>query len=307
VAGPRGWGRRRTVGRVTSRIPALSRTAVDRANARRSDEAWLAQAATAPDSLVCVVQDGKTLVDLDEDQPRLVFWPGDEAPEGERYFLGEQDGTAYFAVAAALPPREDAKPAGLREVGALLSDADAGLLVNAIALDNWHQTHPRCPRCGNETQLRQGGQMRHCPVDGSSHFPRTDPAVIMLVHDGGDRCLLGRQPSWPERRFSCLAGFVEAGEAAEAAVIREVAEEVGVTVTDVAYRSSQPWPFPCSLMLGFRARATDEIITHHDGEIAEARWLSRAELREAIATGEVLLPPPVSIAHQLINEWLDET
>jgi NAD+ diphosphatase len=284
----------------------LSRAAVDRAAARRTDEVWLAEAAVRHSSKVMVVNDGETLVDLDTDRPAIVWYGGDEAPEGERYFLGEQDEVAYFAVAAALPLREDARPAGLREVGAALSDADAGLLVNAIALDNWHRTHPRCPRCGAATEIRQGGQLRLCPRDGSSHFPRTDPAVIMLVHDGGDRCLLGRQPTWPERRFSCLAGFVESGEAAEAAVIREVAEEVGVTVTDVDYRNSQPWPFPCSLMLGFRARATDEKITLPDGEIAEAMWLTRQELRDAVGTGDVLLPPPVSIAYQLINEWLEE-
>ena len=291
---------------MTSRIPALSRAAVDRAAFRRTQPAWLAQAAASSTSRVLLVEDGRTLVTLDEHQPSVVFWSADEAPRGQQYFLGEQGGTAYFAAAATLPVREDARPAGLREVGALLSDADAGLLVNAVALDNWHRTHTRCPRCGAETIPEQGGQMRRCPVDGSSHFPRTDPAVIMLVHDGADRCLLGRQPTWPERRFSCLAGFVESGEAAEAAVIREVAEEVGVTVTDVAYRSSQPWPYPCSLMLGFRARATDETITLPDGEIAEAMWLTRQELRDAISAETVLLPPPVSIAHQLINEWLDD-
>jgi NAD+ diphosphatase len=175
-----------------------------------------------------------------------------------------------------------------------------------MALDNWHRTHTHCPRCGAPTESEQGGWQRRCVQDGSTHFPRTDPAVIMLVHDGADRCLLGRQPTWPEHRFSCLAGFVESGESAEGAVVREVAEEVGVTVTDVSYRSSQPWPFPCSLMLGYRARATDERITLPDGEIAEARWLTRQQLRDAMASGDVLLPPPVSIAHQLITEWLEE-
>ena len=195
----------------------------------------------------------------------------------------------------------------LREVGAALDAADAGLMVNAVALDNWHRTHPRCPRCGEPTTMVQGGQARRCDNDGSTHFPRTDPAVIMLVHDGADRCLLGRQPSWPERRFSCLAGFVEAGESAEAAVVREVAEEVGVRITAVEYRASQPWPFPCSLMLGFRALAADGPVVLADGEIAEARWRTRGQLREALSSGEVLLPPPVSIAYQLITEWLDET
>lgn len=292
---------------MTLRTPALSRAAIDRATARRIDPAWLAHAATAASTRVFAVHDAQALVTLDEQEPQLVLWPGTDGPDGERYFLGEQGDTAYFAVATALPVREDARPAGLRELGAVLSDADAGLLVNAVALDNWHQTHPRCPRCGSLTIIEQGGQLRRCPVDGSAHFPRTDPAVIMLVHDGGDRCLLGRQPTWPEHRFSCLAGFVESGESSEAAVIREVAEEVGVTVTDVVYRNSQPWPFPCSLMLGFRARATDETITLPDGEIAEALWLTRQGLRDAMASGEVLLPPPVSIAHQLITEWLDET
>jgi NAD+ diphosphatase len=294
------------VSRVTSRTPALSRSGVDRATARRTDEAWLAAAAVAAGNKVLVVEDGRTLVTLDEEAPAIVWWPGNQAPAGESYFLGEQDEVAYFAVAAALPVREDARPAGLREIGVLLTAADAGLLVNAIALDNWHRTHPRCPRCGNETVVEQGGHMRRCPVDDSNHFPRTDPAAIMLVHDGADRCLLGRQSTWPEHRFSCLAGFVESGESAEGAVIREVAEEVGVTVTDVVYRDSQPWPFPCSLMLGFRARATTEAITLPDGEIAEAIWLTRQGLRDAMASGEVLLPPPVSIAYQLINEWLDD-
>jgi NAD+ diphosphatase len=146
-----------------------------------------------------------------------------------------------------------------------------------------------------------GGSVRRCTADGSEHFPRTDPAVIMLVHDGADRCVLGRQPSWPAGRFSTLAGFVEPGEAAELAVVREVQEEVGITVTDVAFRASQPWPFPSSLMLGFWARATDDVITLDGSELAEARWLTRDQLRRE----DVLLPPPVSIAWRLITDWLD--
>ena len=145
------------------------------------------------------------------------------------------------------------------------------------------------------------------PGDGSEHFPRTDPAVIMLVHDGADRCVLGRQASWPPRRFSTLAGFVEPGEAAEAAVVREVAEEVGLTVTDVEFRASQPWPFPSSLMLGFLARAVDDEITLDQAELAEAMWLTRDGLRRAVAAESVLLPPPVSIAWRLITDWLDES
>ena len=145
-----------------------------------------------------------------------------------------------------------------------------------------------------------GGWVRRCPTDGSEHFPRTDPAVIMLVHDGGDRCVLGRQAVWPEGRFSILAGFVEPGEAAEAAVAREVDEEVGLPITDITYAGSQPWPFPSSLMLGFTARATGSTLHLRDGELAEARWLTRDEVR----AGVVRLPPPVSIAHRIITDWL---
>jgi NAD+ diphosphatase len=192
----------------------------------------------------------------------------------------------------------------LREVGATLDDRDAGLAVHAVGLDNWHATHLRCPRCGAPTRPTLGGHVRRCDEDGSQHFPRTDPAVIMLVHDGADRCLLGRQTPWPNRRFSTLAGFVEPGESAEQAVAREVDEEVGLPVTDIEYRASQPWPFPSSLMFGYRARATAYDVDLRDGEIEEARWFSRAELRRAADAGEVVLSSPVSIAYRLITDWL---
>src|SRR3954453_17291654 len=191
---------------------------------------------------------GRTLVSDDNDGPHLVF-TDDAEPQ---FFLGLDDEyAAYAACVGELPRRIDARPMGLREVGALLDDRDAGLLTHAVALANWHAAHTHCPRCGAATESGLGGSVRRCTVDGTEHFPRTDPAVIMLVHDGGDRCVLGRQPSCPSGRFSTLAGFVEPGEAAELAGAGEVAEEVGITVTDVRFRASQPWPFPSSLMLGF--------------------------------------------------------
>jgi NAD+ diphosphatase len=151
------------------------------------------------------------------------------------------------------------------------------------------------------------GHARHCPVDGSEHFPRVDPAVIMLVADPDDRCLLARNRQWPPRRVSILAGFVEPGESIEQAVVREVAEETGITVSGVRYLGSQPWPMPQSLMLGFRALATGGLdIQVDDDEIAEARWYSREELRRALAADEVLLPPPVSIAYHIIESWYGE-
>jgi NAD+ diphosphatase len=248
---------------------------------------------------VVVIDDqGRALISDGSDGPHLAFSDNVE-PE---FFLGiDADGNAYGAATGALRPRIDARPMGLREVGALLDDRDAGLLTHGVALINWHATHTHCPRCGAPTESIHGGSVRRCAADGSEHFPRTDPAVIMLVHDGGDRCVLGRQPSWPPGRFSTLAGFVEPGEAAELAVVREVEEEVGLHVTDVRFRASQPWPFPSSLMLGFWARATDDVITLDGSELAEARWLTRADIRRE----EVLLPPPVSIAWRLITDWLE--
>jgi NAD+ diphosphatase len=183
----------------------------------------------------------------------------------------------------------------------VLSDRDAGLLVHAVGLTNWHASHPRCPRCGTPTEVVQGGAVRRCPEDGSEHFPRTDPAVIVLVHDGADRALLGRQASWPQGRYSTLAGFVEPGESAEQAVVREVQEESGVRVREVTYRASQPWPFPSSLMLGFRALADGDVEpVARDGELEDVRWFTREEFRDRFTGG----PPQVSIAYTLISDWV---
>ncbi len=191
----------------------------------------------------------------------------------------------------------------LRQMGSALPARDAGLGVTAVALAAWHRSHRSCPRCGSATVVGQAGWVRTCPVDGRDQYPRTDPAVIMAVVDDGDRLLLGHAAQWPEHRFSTLAGYVEPGESLEAAVRREVGEEVGIGIGEVSYRGSQPWPFPASLMLAFRAEATSTAITVDGVEVTEARWFTRDELVAAVASGDVLLPSTASIARALIEEW----
>jgi NAD+ diphosphatase len=193
--------------------------------------------------------------------------------------------------------------AGLRELGADLADLDAGLLVQAIGILEWHDRHRFSPLTGVPTTVERAGWVQRDPTTGAEFFPRTDPAVIMAVHDGGDRLVLGRQAAWPPGRFSILAGFVEPGESAEAAVVREVAEEVGLRVTDVRYVGSQPWPFPQSLMLGFVARVEgDDTLRPDVSEIEEAHWFTRRELQSG--AGARALPPPVSIARHIIDRWV---
>ncbi|GLW07582.1 NUDIX hydrolase [Microtetraspora sp. NBRC 13810] len=309
----------------------LARSAIDRSALLRNDAEWLKRVWADEATRVLVVDEGRSLVRRTGEQIEVVLTTPGEAPQGERYLLGvDPGGVAYFAVSAPLPGTDPGReqgngaaqpprivapvrpadlgegetvPAGLRQVGSLLGDRDAGLMVYAVALEAWHATHEFCPRCGSRTVVKAGGHMRSCPQDGSQHFPRVDPAVIMLVRDDDDRCLLARGPEWPEGRFSVLAGFVEPGESLEHAVMREVAEEVGVKVRSPRYMGSQPWPFPRSLMLGFFAHAVSTEIECDDDEIAEARWFTRAELVAAMRSGEIRLPPEVSIARRLIETW----
>ncbi|MEU1089331.1 NAD(+) diphosphatase [Streptomyces sp. NPDC005576] len=283
---------------------------IDRAAHHRLDEAWLAVAWSHPTTKVFVVSGGQVLVDDTADGgTEIVMTPAFEAPmtETHRYFLGtDEDGVSYFALQKdSLPGRMDqqARPAGLREAGLLLSARDAGLMVHAVALENWQRLHRFCSRCGERTMIAAAGHIRRCQACGAEHYPRTDPAVIMLVIDDQDRALLGRQVHWPEGRFSTLAGFVEPGESIEQSVAREVLEEAGITVGDVEYVASQPWPFPSSLMLGFMARAITSKIDVDGDEIEEARWFSRDELTEAFESGAVLPPNGISIAARLIEMW----
>jgi len=286
---------------------ALSRGTVDRLTDKRTDPAWLEAAWADPDTRVLVVSYGRAVVRLGEDEAALVFVPPAGAPAGTRFLLGQDaDGVVYFGVSAALPDPLPpwARVLSLREVGTLLSDRDAGLLTHAVALANWHDTHTHCPVDGTATVVDPGGHSTRCPADGTEHFPRTDPAVIMLVTDPDDRCLLARNAAWPGRRVSILAGFVDPGESAEAAVAREVAEEVGLRVTDIRYVSSQPWPFPQSLMLGFRADApAGQHIKVDEHELTEAIWFSRAELLARLEAREMAIAPPVSIARRIIESW----
>jgi len=285
----------------------LARAEVDRRAELRSDLDWLDAAWSDAGTRVVVVERGQALCEFDDQHARLSFTETASAPDGVRFLLGvDEDDVAYFGVSGPLPEpgRAGVRAAYLREAGPLLSDRDAGLLTHAVALGNWHETFTHCPRCGAPTDPFASGHARRCPVDGSEHFPRVDPAMIVLVTDAADRALLARNSMWPERRVSILAGFVEAGESAEQAVMREVAEETGIVVGRVTYLGSQPWPMPQSLMLGFRAAADGGQEIRVDAEeIAEANWYSREDLTNAIASGSLRLPPPVSIAHRIIESW----
>jgi NAD+ diphosphatase len=288
--------------------PPLSRATYDRATQHRGDDDWLRE---AWQHARVVLVSAKSATPVQDGRLRTV--PAVDAPAGPRRFLGLVGGVAHFAVTAA--PDADGWQT-LREFGPQATDLDAGLFTTAVALEQWHQRHPHCPRCGAPTEESNAGWTRTCTADGSEHFPRTDPAVIMLVHDGADRALLGRGHQWGPGRFSTLAGFVEPGESLEAAVAREVFEEVGVGVREVGYVASQPWPFPASLMLGFTARlAGDPTVTLDPVEMAEADWFTRDEVRQAAdwtdehqppVPGRRLqgIPPHLSISRYLIDRWL---
>ena len=302
---------------------------LDRASHLRRDPVWLVDAERSPSARVVPVWRGQNLI-LGGDTPSMVALGGDAAravfaAAELKVFLGLSEAGALFA--ADLSPSAEADLAGaiagapegavfreLRSVGALMAGGDAALLACARGLIHWHGTSLYCGACGAPTVARDGGHARRCGEKscGRDQFPRTDPAVIMLLTrpappgrpDEG-RCLLARQSHWPDALYSALAGFVEPGEGLEAAVAREAFEEVGIGLAQIAYRASQPWPFPSSLMLGFRAEAADEEIRRDERELADARWFARAELK-TLPRDDLKLSRPDSIARFLIEEWLAE-
>jgi NAD+ diphosphatase len=276
----------------------FSRSRHDRQGRHRVDPDWAAAQWKRADPCVLVVGDG--VVAMDGSALRLLT--PEAAPPGERAVLGMVDGQTYLAVFAD-DVAEELDPTPVRQAGVAIDTAHGGLLVHALGLANWHRTHPRCARCGEPTEVAEAGHVRRCPSCQAVHFPRTDPAVIMLVTDGQDRALLGHQPSWKEGRFSTLAGFVEPGESLEDAVRREVHEEVGITLADVTYAASQPWPFPSSLMVGFFATAETTEVDVDGREMAEARWFTRDELLREATNLQVKLPGVVSISRWLIESW----
>ena len=287
----------------------LARSVVDRASHLRTDPAHM-ESLWLESKVILIVKDCVHASDSE-----LIFHRAAEfTGKGERYFLGLKSATqeSYFAwhtdeevVDLSLAGDKDLRT--LRQIGAELSDEEAGLAVHAIALSHWHSSHPRCSRCGAATKLDFGGSVRVCEVDGSQHHPRTDPAVIVLVRDEDDRLLLGRQHSWAPGRFSNFAGFVEPGESFEQCVLREVEEESGLLVHSVHYLGSQPWPFPASIMIAYEAMTSDVSTARPDGEeIVEIKWFTREAMKEAVISGEISLPPRISVSRRMIEYWYGE-
>ena len=292
-------------GRAGDKLP-FAAAAHDRRADERSLLDWWERAVVDPDTRVLVVGDGVVATEQRglrlltvADAERLA---ADASTDCERMLLGADAGAPVLALSLPVVP-ELLRPRPVRAVAPGLDIGQSGLLVHALGLANWHRTHHFCARCGSRSETDQARHVRRCPTCAAVHFPRTDPAVIMLITDDQDRALLGHAPDWPDGRYSTLAGFVEPGESLESAVRREVAEEVGIVVGDVRYAASQPWPFPSSLMLGFFGRAETTAIQVDADEVTSARWFSRDDLRRAAEAGDVLLPSGFSISRWLVTRW----
>jgi NAD+ diphosphatase len=290
----------------TLRDLSLARGTLDRAGLRRKDPALLPSLLTDPLTRIVELVTGRAqVIESDGGCALLMRSPTEQDAFRLPLFLGQDGGgTAYVGVVGDAQEISATSPwRTLREVGVELSDRDAGLFATLQGLVNWHATHIHCPLCGATTEPEQSGWIRRCTQDGTEHYPRTDPAVIMAVTDAADRLLLARGPRWRQGRLSVLAGFVEPGESLEAAVAREVFEEVGVVVEQVRYLGNQPWPFPSSLMVGFTSRAVDPTLHLDQAEIVEAVWVNRQELPEMVLEGRFAISPTISIARRMIEHW----
>jgi NAD+ diphosphatase len=298
--------------RAALRVPnVFSGPYLDRASHLRRDAEFVASALSDPGSLLVPVWQARSLLRRDSQGCSAGFIEATHVVrsslrDSELVMLGRFRGRVCFAaeVPGASPPAVPPETAfeDLRLAGGQLPRDEAGLLAYARAMILWRQRHRYCGSCGASTRSESAGHVMKCvnPDCGAEHFPRLDPAIIVLVTDG-ERALLGRQTSWPVGRYSTIAGFVEPGESLEDAVAREVLEETGVTVTEVDYHSSQPWPFPSSLMVGFTALAAPGAPARADEELEDVRWFSRDD----IASGSPALPPPQSVSYRLIEDWYD--
>ena len=282
----------------------------ERLDGHRQDSAWLAAALADAGTRYVPVRAGQSSYLWRGDVPRALLL---DAPAAKPLLanafccvlLGEVQGKPCFALGLeADAPLPDAQHDDLRSVSGLLPTEELALLGYARAMVHWQHQHRFCGNCGAATRDARAGHERECPTCGSQYFPRIDPAIIVLVTDG-ERCLLGRQASWPKGRYSTIAGFVEHGETLEAAVIREVREETDVRVRAPRYVASQPWPYPGSLMLGFRAEAVTTGIRHNDGELEHAAWFTRGDIADSVDRG-LMMPPSRSISYRLIKGWFEE-
>ena len=298
------------------RANPLSTANLNRMGDQRKDAQWLAEALGASSTRVHPLHEGLVAANGSNAAFLSVSAAQALAPEQPLMLLGDVGGVVHFALDVSTATRgalegalhEDAMLMGLRDVAANLAADDANLLAFASGMATWHRNHRHCGRCGEATEIRAAGHERHCNACGYDCFPRTDPAMIVLVHDAAnDQCVLGRQKIWPQTMFSTLAGFLEPGESLEDTVAREVFEEVGLLVDNIRYSSSQPWPFPQSVMIGFHAQAVTVDLNVHPTELDDAQWFTREQVADAAAMGRrgnPMIPPPMTIARRLIDEWL---
>ena len=302
---------------MTARI-TFAGSPLDRASHLRRDAAWLEKQLESESSRFLAFHRLNVLIKTGK--PELAWaHAGLKSAMDARtgaVFLGLIDGVAHFAL--DLSPLHDpvtelglagaATFADVRSVAPTLPEGEASIVAQGRQMLDWHARHRYCAVCGHTTAVKEAGYMRECDECDAQHFPRTDPVVIMLVHDDR-RCLLGRQAGWPAQMWSALAGFVEAGETLEDAVRREVMEEAGIAVGDVRYHASQPWPFPASLMIGCMARAESEAITVDKSELEDAQWFERERVLRALRTPGpdvgFFVPPPMAIAHHLVKAWAE--